>query len=407
MTAASDHDADRLEHPEWRMRRERAQAHVLPWIEETVPLAGRTVLEYGCGQGAVSCAMAPSAARYIAVDIDGAEIAMARDHLQRYGLSDVELHAWPAAEIVARLSAFRGQVDVFLFYAVLEHMTVAERLEILRVAREVVRADGYLIVCETPNRLIQFDHHTARMPFFHMLPEELAAEVYRTSERRDFVAAIDAAAADGPEARREALVRWGTGVSFHEFELVFDDLAAHTASSSYHELLYPIRPVRGEELHLAATLDAWCPRLPPCWGRRWLDMILTAQPSSVAVEHARPWSLRLPYNIPGTAMSLDGPIDMAPGARLPVSLPVATRELHVGFYSPDPAHALRVHCAGRTLAAKARDNLDGVPQWQAVIAFDAPTDAFELEITGGGGLTYLGYRGGPDPRARQGRAGCW
>lgn len=389
------------------MRFDRARDGFLPWIEEAAPLAGCTVLEYGCGQGAISCAMAPSAGRYIAVDIDAGEVAMARDHLQGRGLDEVELHAWPVGEINDRVAALRGQIDIFLFYAVLEHMTVSERLEVLRLAREVVRPDGHIVVCETPNRLVPFDHHTARMPFFHLLPEEVAAGAYRKSEREDFLASIDAAAAEGPGAQRKALVRWGTGVSFHEFELVFEDLAAHTVASSYHELLYPTRPVRGEELHLAATLDAWHSELPPCWGRRWLDMVLTAQPRTVVTEHVRPWLMSLPADVAGAGMSLDGRIELAPGARLPVRLPVATRELHVGLHGADPAHALRVHTAGETFSPAAQDNLDGVPQWHAVLPLDDPTNAVELEIAGGGGITYVGYRGAADPQIRQGRAGGW
>ncbi len=143
-------------------------------------------------------------------------------------------------------------------------MTLDERLAVLRLARQTVRPDGYIVVCETPNRLTPLDHHTGQIPFLHMLPGALAAQYYGRSGRKDFVEAVDRAAADGPAALRDALVRWGYGMSYHEFELAFDDLPAHTVASSYHPLLYPSRPVRGEELHLAATLDAWRPDLPPC-----------------------------------------------------------------------------------------------------------------------------------------------
>ena len=57
----------------------------------------------------------------------------------------------------------------------------------LRLAREVVKPDGAIVVCETPNRLIYFDHHTAQMPFFHLLPDELALDYYPRSRRPDFL----------------------------------------------------------------------------------------------------------------------------------------------------------------------------------------------------------------------------
>ena len=45
----------------WEIRRRRAAEVLIPWIEQTVPLAGKTVLEYGCGNAAVSCAFAERA----------------------------------------------------------------------------------------------------------------------------------------------------------------------------------------------------------------------------------------------------------------------------------------------------------------------------------------------------------
>lgn len=109
-----------------------------------------------------------------------------------------ELHGLDS--ILAAVAARQGEIDVFLLYAVLEHLTVSERLAVMRLARELVKPGGAIVVCETPNRLIYFDHHTAQMPFFHLLPDELALACYQRSEREDFRAAIDTAAEQGPEA---------------------------------------------------------------------------------------------------------------------------------------------------------------------------------------------------------------
>ncbi len=116
------------EHPEWLQRLHRAREGLVPWIEETAPLAGRTVLEYGCGQGVSACAVAPRAARHIGVDIAAGEVAMARQHIARRGLANVELLAVPEGEVLDRVAAYQGAIDVFLLYAVLEHMTLDERL---------------------------------------------------------------------------------------------------------------------------------------------------------------------------------------------------------------------------------------------------------------------------------------
>ena len=395
------------EHPEWLRRMQAARDCVVPWIEETVALRGRTVLEYGCGQGAIACAVAPRAGRHIGLDINSGELALAHGHVARRGLRNVELHAHPESAILDGVAAYRGEIDVFLLYAVLEHMTLEERLAVLRVAREVVRADGQIVVCETPNRLTPFDHHTGQMPFLHVLPEGLAARYYGRSERADFVQAVDAAAADGSAALHRALVRWGNSVSFHEFELVFEDLAAHTLASSYHALLYPARPVRGEELHLAASLEAWRPDLPPCWSRPWLDTILSPRPQAQPPLHVRPWQLRLEHDVPGAAMLADGRVELRPGAWLPVTLPAQTDEIHVGLMAQDAARALRIRLAARVLAPAATPNLDGTPTWHAATRLPEPTDSLELALADGGCLTYVGHRGAPDPLAGAGRAAGW
>ena len=108
----------------------------------------------------------------------------------------------------------------------------------------MVKPDGAIVVCETPNRLIYFDHHTARMPFFHMLPDELALDYCPRSQREDFKAAIELPqASSGREAALEAIARWGRGVSFHEFELVFGErLDQHVIASNYDPILFGERP---------------------------------------------------------------------------------------------------------------------------------------------------------------------
>jgi 2-polyprenyl-3-methyl-5-hydroxy-6-metoxy-1,4-benzoquinol methylase len=274
----------------WESRRRRASRYLVPWIEQTVPLAGKTVLEYGCGNAAVSCAVAERAGRLIGVDIDRGAIELGSREVRDRGLDNVELEVHPLETILDAVRARRGEIDVFLCYAVLEHLTVAERLAVLRLAREVVKPDGAIVVCETPNRLIYFDHHTAQMPFFHLIPDELAVDYYPRSRRPDFLAAIDAAAREGRDAALEAIVRWGRGVSFHEFEIVFGDLSRHVIASNYDPILFDERPVHPDEVILARYLERWRPDLAPVWSRYWLDLILSPQPVEKREPFLRPWT---------------------------------------------------------------------------------------------------------------------
>jgi hypothetical protein len=186
----------------------------------------------------------------------------------------------------------RGEVDVFLLYAVLEHLTVSERLDVLRLAREVVKPDGAIVVCETPNRLIYFDHHTARMPFFHLLPDELALEYRRLAPRGQLRDELDEADSQGGrEAALDAIARWGRGVSFHEFELAFGErLDQHVIASNYDPLLFGERPVQPDEVILWRYLERWRPDLAPVFSRYWLDLILSPTPIDKRPPFLRPWS---------------------------------------------------------------------------------------------------------------------
>ncbi len=320
----------------WEHRRRRAAEYLVPWIEQTVPLVGRTVLEYGCGNAAVSCAFAQRAERVIGVDIDAGAIELGREELRSRGLDNVELELHPLQGILDAVAARRGEVDVFLLYAVLEHLTVAERLSVLNLAREVVRSGGAIVVCETPNRLIYFDHHTAQMPFFHLLPDELAAGYYSRSARADFRSAMDEAAGSGRQALLEAITRWGRGVSFHEFELVFGDgLDRHVIASNYDPLLFGERPVHPEEVILARYLDRWRPDLAPVWSRYWLDLILSPAPVARRAPFLRPWTAETidSRNVGWTtedSLYLSGT-----EATLSVALPQPTSRLVVGSTTRD------------------------------------------------------------------------
>ena len=97
----------------------------------------------------------------------------------------------------------------------------------------------------------------------------------------------------------QAIARWGRGVSFHEFELVFEDgLDGHVIGSNYDPLLFGERPVHPDEVILARYLDRWRPDLAPVWSRYWLDLILSPQP----VQRR-----------PAVHPSLDGGDDREPG----------------------------------------------------------------------------------------------
>ena len=61
---------------DWATRNAVAADVFTPWLDRVFPLAGKRVLEYGCGSGCVSTAIAGRAGSLVGYDID----APAVDH---------------------------------------------------------------------------------------------------------------------------------------------------------------------------------------------------------------------------------------------------------------------------------------------------------------------------------------
>jgi 2-polyprenyl-3-methyl-5-hydroxy-6-metoxy-1,4-benzoquinol methylase len=377
----------------WDDRNRRARESLIPWIESTVSLEGKTVLEYGCGNAAVSCAFGERVERHIGLDIDATAVEggmrMARDR----GLANVDLRAYPIEEIVAAMEEQRGEVDIVLLYAVLEHLTLDERLGVLRTARGVVREDGFVVVCETPNRFFPVDHHTSELPFFTMLPDDLALRFYERSGRADFLNALAEAVREGPEVAAEALTRWGRGVSFHEFELVFGELQDYVAASNYDLALFSERPVHPEELALARLLERIRPDLAPVWSRAWLDLILTPWPMEAPPTFLRPWSLHT-VESPGVAWTRAERLRIPDAATpLRVTLPAPTSRLVLGT----AVDARRATVSARTASTGGALEADvgGRRGEEHYVPFELPEPADEVEISLSrpGEIFFVGYEG--------------
>jgi 2-polyprenyl-3-methyl-5-hydroxy-6-metoxy-1,4-benzoquinol methylase len=377
----------------WELRRRRAAEVLIPWIEQTAPLAGRTVLEYGCGNGAVSSAFAARCERLIGIDIDAGAIAEARSRLAALGTANAELERHPVEEVLEATRRHAGEVDVFLLYAVLEHMTVTERLALLRVAREVIKADGAIIICETPNRLIWFDHHTAQMPFFHLLPDELALELADRVPRPEVREALAAAAGAGREPGLEAVARWGRGVSFHELAAVFgEDLGRHVIASSYDPVLFGERPIHPEETALARYLSRAAPALPPAFSRYWLDLILSPSPVQRRPPQLRPWTAET-LAADGVAYTAwENLLFQRPGAALTVTLPQPTQRVVVGSVTLDGRWldlALTPH--GSPEAWVAEHRAPAREHAFSTFRLEAPVQQFRLRASDECHVVFVGY----------------
>jgi 2-polyprenyl-3-methyl-5-hydroxy-6-metoxy-1,4-benzoquinol methylase len=368
-----------------------AQHATIPWLETVVPLAGARVLEYGCGDGQVSRAFAPHVASVLGLDIDAGAVERGRRELEALGVANVTLEAHPVERIVGRMRELAGEIDVVLLYAVVEHLSIAERLEVLSAAREVARPDGVIVVIETPNRLVSFDHHSSQMPYMSWLPYELGRRYGERSARADFAERLRAADGADDAELREWWIRFGRGASFHEFELVFGDLSRHVLAGGYDTVMWPARPLLPPELPLARDLERERPDLGPMWSRSWLDLVLAPDPQDEPRTFVRPWSFdtRESDDVGLTrwgALELPGPqavLRARPGS--------PSRRLVAGFMAAPGEVVLTVVADGRTVAT-VPTTADVLYRWRFVdVTWERPAELVELRSSAGAQIQLVAF----------------
>ena len=205
---------------ELALRFQNHRVQIIPWLQSVRPLKGLRILEIGCGNGTSTVALAEQGAVVTAIDLEQGLLNDARERCATFGVSAV-FHLMNATDVSTLLA--NEQYDMILFYAVLEHMTYAERLTAIRQTYGMLLPGGLWCVIGTPNRLHFYDSHTAMLPFFYWLPDELAMKYASFSSRPEFADRFGSNEEFTPEKELE-FARWGRGVSYHEFELALGSL---------------------------------------------------------------------------------------------------------------------------------------------------------------------------------------
>ncbi len=213
-------------------------------------LSQMTALEIGSGAGMKSMSWCRSFKNYIGVEIDRDLTETTQRHCKRFGIDNAEFHTANAAEFVRDMT---DDIDLLILYAVLEHLTLEEREEILALAGRVAARGGAVYVEECPNRLIRFDNHSFRLPFVQWLPLPLMRKYIADKSNREKLVDM-VGEADDPETM---LFRAGVGLSFHEFELFWPGFAdVAVLSDGFSPEIANFSPVSGEDLALLDYFEA-------------------------------------------------------------------------------------------------------------------------------------------------------
>lgn len=261
----------------FQQRYQQATRFIVPQLRQSGrPLNQLRALEIGCGEGPKLCALAPLFDRYVGIDLDAHALELGRENARALNITNADIRLQAADDLPEVLAA--EQFDVIFLYAVLEHLTVAERLATLRLCWDMLPENGLLYFGEAPNRIAPIDYHSTKLPYFHMMPPELAQEFIDRSAHESWRTRVRS-----EETVELGLYRNGQHVGFEEFDLAIappDQLAQHLLLDNWSEPmmnLYPLRWFEPRNLddfaQLTATGVHQAP-LPPLFARYWLEGIL-------------------------------------------------------------------------------------------------------------------------------------
>ncbi|MGI9051848.1 MAG: class I SAM-dependent methyltransferase [Ilumatobacteraceae bacterium] len=252
-----------------------SRRHGVPWLDRAIDLSSSRIVEIGCGTGSSTVAMAEHCQWVVALDVDQSSVDAARARAVAHDVANVEFRSCPPEEILAAALAV-ADADVFVLFAVLEHLTVAERLQTLTSLWEALPRGGAIAIIETPNRLTYRDRHSSEVDFLHLLPDELAFRLVDLSPRAAYRDVVGRAAANpSPIDASVGRVRFGLGASFHEFLAALDEpLEEIVIADGYEDEITSWFGIHLDELLLLQYMLAESIAVPCAFARSVLNVVL-------------------------------------------------------------------------------------------------------------------------------------
>lgn len=251
-----------------------AHENVIPWLSRVIDLSGKLVVEFGSGTGAIASVFAQHGAIVHGYEIEAPSVEAARGRASVLGLDNCQFTLVRPEELpVAVQAEWEGKADMAMFFAVLEHTTHDEAINLIKSAWSCLKPGGLLVVTDTPNRLSYYDYHTSNMPFYYNMSDEMVAtEVWR-SPRDGFKQ--DFAGRPMDDAQRISLVRWGRGVSYHAFEsAIGSDVHKFVILPGYEKEITDAWPIMLEDTIMMTYFKAKPIHAHDAFARTALNLVL-------------------------------------------------------------------------------------------------------------------------------------
>jgi len=140
-------------------------ARLCPEIEyHCGPLNNKRILDFGCGTGATTAALAHYCKDIHAFDVDAASLEICKLRIKEHGLDNRVQFCSPTDVDAIKRSV--GPFDLILLNGVLEHIPLSQmnlRRHTVRALFELLKTPGHLYINDTPNRLYPYDFHTTQL----------------------------------------------------------------------------------------------------------------------------------------------------------------------------------------------------------------------------------------------------
>jgi SAM-dependent methyltransferase len=145
-------------------------------------LAGARLLDFGCGVGASSLALARFLphTEIVGVELNAEKVRIGTLLKSQDGFTNLCFLASPAGD---RLPAAIGTFDIIMLSAVYEHLLPEERPVVMPLLWAALRPGGIIFINQTPHRWFPKEHHTTNLWGVNYLPDRLACTMARFSAR--------------------------------------------------------------------------------------------------------------------------------------------------------------------------------------------------------------------------------